>query len=278
MYRISKLSAGLAICSALSFAAPAYASELVIEDSFGDIGDVNTATGAVTNLHFVTGTNGQVLTDVAYTSNGNLYGTTLSNLYSLSPTLSNGTATLIGGAYSGSPLMNALTGNGTSLLGAGFGSTSIYTINPTTGVASVNSTYNSGGHASAGDLAFVGTTLYESALCGGIDCLVNANTGTVVGNFLLGGIFFTSDVFGLAYDGTTMWATDGTDIYSVNLANGTLTFDKDFGFQGLADSSGATTALSSTPIPGALPLFGGGIAVLGLIGRRRKRKSGAALI
>jgi hypothetical protein len=36
-------------------------------------------------------------------------------------------------------------------------------------------------------------------------------------------------------------------------------------------------ALSATPLPAALPLFAGGLGVIGLFGRRRKRESAAAL-
>jgi hypothetical protein len=37
----------------------------------------------------------------------------------------------------------------------------------------------------------------------------------------------------------------------------------------------ATSVSSATPIPAALPLFAGGLGVLGLLGWRRKRKNGA---
>ena len=34
---------------------------------------------------------------------------------------------------------------------------------------------------------------------------------------------------------------------------------------------------SATPIPGAIPLFAGGLGLMGLFSRRRKRKHGAAI-
>ena len=42
------------------------------------------------------------------------------------------------------------------------------------------------------------------------------------------------------------------------------------------NSTGGSTSLSSTPIPAALPLFAGGLGLLGLFGRRRKRQRAEA--
>ena len=111
----------------------------------------------------------------------------------------------------------------------------------------------------------------ERAVCGSFDCLINASTGTVIGDFSLNGSHFTG-LFGLAYDGTTMWATGGTSIYSVNLINGNVAFDVSFAGYGLSDANGTTIAVSTTPIPGALPLFAGGLSFVGYLTRRRKRR------
>ncbi len=51
-----------------------------------------------------------------------------------------------------------------------------------------------------------------------------------------------------------------------------------FGPTGLTDLGGLwTTSLTSTPLPAALPLFAGGLGVMGLLGWRRKRKNAAAV-
>ena len=40
--------------------------------------------------------------------------------------------------------------------------------------------------------------------------------------------------------------------------------------------SGVLNTVDTTPLPAALPLFATGLGALGLLGRRRKRKSAAA--
>jgi hypothetical protein len=47
------------------------------------------------------------------------------------------------------------------------------------------------------------------------------------------------------------------------------------GFCGERDITGGSLDVSATPLPAALPLFAGGLGVIGFIGRRRKRKVAA---
>ena len=84
---------------------------------------------------------------------------------------------------------------------------------------------------------------------------------------------------------------DSPFLTTVNLANyiapGTSS-DK-FHFGGVAASAfgfllvnadgvlGQTNGVSATPLPAALPLFAGGLGLVGLLARRRKRKNAAAL-
>jgi hypothetical protein len=80
--------------------------------------------------------------------------------------------------------------------------------------------------------------------------------------------------------GLIAWCGVGTgcDItFNVNLyyPNGTSTFD---GVSPSGDPEIATIqSVSQTPLPAALPLFGAGLGLMGLFGRRRKRNNTAAI-
>jgi hypothetical protein len=71
--------------------------------------------------------------------------------------------------------------------------------------------------------------------------------------------------------------TDANDI-SLNLTGTVFTFAEDgvndpqFYVSGLAYDTVGTGTQSSTPLPAALPLFAGGLGVMGLLARRRKQK------
>lgn len=263
------LLAGVAV-AALSLGT-ARASLLWIDDSVGNIGQVNTVTGAVVagSVH----NTGQTLTDIGFGTNGTLYGTTFTNLFSINT--STGAATGIGG-NNGNGGMNALVGSGTAgvLLGASNNTNNIFNVSQTTGAITLNKV---GIAPSAGDLAFHGSTLYESATgAGGFDELVNVTTNTDVGFFHVGtpaGIELTS-VFGLADDGTTMFGVNGTEVYSVNLTNAVLTPLFDYAGHGLGAANGTAFigegSTASAPEPASLALLGVGVLGLGFVSSRRK--------
>jgi hypothetical protein len=48
-------------------------------------------------------------------------------------------------------------------------------------------------------------------------------------------------------------------------------------FTELSYEFSATFTVAATPLPAALPLFAGGLGVIGLLGWRRKRKNAAAI-
>jgi hypothetical protein len=212
------------------------------------------------------------LTDIGFNSTGTLYGTTFTGLYSINT--STGAATSLG-SYGTESGMNALVGSGgTTLLGAANDSGTIYSINP----ASPGSpaTYKTSPATSAGDLAFSGTTLYESAVAGnGNDELIDVTTGAVVGLFHVGTAAGAelSGVFGLADDGTTMYGVDGNTVYSVNLTTGVLT--DLFNYAGGLGAANGTAfvgegSTASTPEPGSIALLGS--VLIGVVGIARRRR------
>ena len=264
---------------------------LWISDANGYIGQVDiTAKTVVAGSVHNTGL-GKPLTDIAFVGDS-LFGTTFSGLYSLNPTT--GAATAIGSPYTvglGSMHegeMNALVGQGSSLLAASYATSSIYSLNPSNASAT---TFASSllGFGSAGDLAFHGNMLYESGVdSSGNSHLLNVTTGGDIGYFHTTTTTMFNMLYGLADDGNVMYAVNGKTIYSVNLANALLTplFTYSDGVcprgtyclaaaNGMAFMQVDLVPQLATPLPGALPLFATGLGVLGFIGWRRKRKAAA---
>src|SRR5262245_5509789 len=100
----------------------ANAANLWIDDTSGNIGLVNTATGTLVpgTLH----NTGQSLTDIGFIGT-QMYGTTFTSLFTINT--ATGASTLVGtygGAAGGG--MNALVGNGSSLLGASSAAATVF--------------------------------------------------------------------------------------------------------------------------------------------------------
>jgi hypothetical protein len=282
--RITGLMAGSALVAATLLGATGGARAdtiLWVDDQNGNIGQVDITHSDVVagSVKSVTGVSNGPLTDIGFTQNGTLYGTTFDNLYSINTSGANDVATQVGSAYTGSASgMNALVGDGNALLGASGSSSTIYNITAT-GTVTTAAGFSSP-VISAGDLAFSGSTLFESGVDtnnGNVDELVDASTGTKVADFTLSTNHSTTfqGVFGLADDGTTMYAVNNTSVYSVNTSNGVLTFLFDYSGHGLGDANG-TAFLSeasnpTAPEPSTIAIFGAAIAGLGVLrGRRRK--------
>jgi PEP-CTERM motif len=242
---------------------------LWIDDTSGNIGlvDITTQTVVAGTVH----NTGQILTDIGFVGT-QMYGTTFTGLFRIDDTT--GASTAIGsyGGVGGGG-MNALVGNGASLLGASNASLTDFSINPTTGAATA------GGPIplpSAGDLAFDHGVLFLSATnTSGGDSLVNVSGNSVVGAFSPS----ESAVFGLANDGTTTYAVDGTEIFSVNVATAALTPLFNYAGAGLGAANGtafiAEGPSGAIPEPSTWAMMALGFGLLGLVGYRKTRSGNA---
>ena len=249
----------------------AHAASIWISTESGQIGLVDTATGTIVGGKLFN--TGQELTDIAFVGK-QMYGTTFTGLLSINDT--SGASTSVGSYTSGGSGMNALVGNGSSLLSASFNTHDVYTVSPSTAATSL---FMAGKFASAGDLAAAGGTWYESVVdpTTGSNALYNVSTGALIGDFSAGGSSLSA-VFGLADDGKTMYAVDGTSIYSVNLSNAQLTLLSNYSGTGLRAASGTAFISESGPTvpePSTWALMGLGFGGVGLLGFRRRHGSAA---
>jgi len=205
--------------------------DMWISDRSGEIGLFNTATGALVagTLHHT----GESLTDIAFIGD-DMYGTTFKGLYAIDD--NTGSSTLIGD-YTFTDKMNALVGDGSDLLAASYTSDETYRIDPATRKVY---DYADVGYASAGDLAFAGSSVYESVVKdGAVDGLYDVTAHKLIGTFETNSGTAVHDVFGLADGGSGMYAVAGTDIYSVNLSNAHLTLLSSDAASGIGKASGA---------------------------------------
>ncbi len=267
-----------AITVAFASVIPADASILWISDDNQNIGQVDTvAHNVVANSVHNTHTS---LTDIAFGSTGIMFGTTFTALVSINPTTGGVTGQ---GNYSGESGMNALLGTSTGLLGASFTNNNVYNINPTNAALSL---FTTAPNTSSGDLAIHSGVLYGLGNSGGANTL-NTLSGTHTAATLhvgsAGGPTL-NNVFGLADDGTTLFAVAGTEVYSVNPTTAVMTALFDWSTaengQNLGSDTGAAFVIEGTiapppppngaPEPTTLALLGVGLLGLGFVqGRRR---------
>jgi hypothetical protein len=236
-----------------------------VDDSGGNLGKVDVATGAVS----VIGHMAVTMTDIAFNPAGQLFGISFTGFYSINPTTA--AVTFIGNhsVPGGNALVFAPDG---TLYAAGFSSTSLFTINPATGAGTSLGSISA---ASGGDLAFNGGELFLATTANQllhID-LANLAASAVVGPFGVSG------VFGLATgDNGVLYAVAGTNVYSVDTTTGAATNPVDFGGHGLFSANGQSffteagaPAPTPVPEPATLLLLGSSLTGIGLATWRRRR-------
>ena len=255
----SALAASLIILGSI----PVFADndELYIVDTSGEIGAVNLSTDTLSLL----GNSGKALTDIAFTANGNLYGTSFTGLYSVNTT--NAAATLIKSYGSvGNSGMDALVGSGSTLYAASYNTVNLYAIDSSTDAITTLKGATTGG--AAGDLAFgPGGVLYDTLYNGSLDKLTLS--GTTFTSKSVGSLG-SGKVYGLATEGGTTYAVEGTSIYIVDLDTAALTFVYNYGGHGLGAVSGAAIGPLAVPEPRNIWLLLGGLTCVALYRRRAR--------
>lgn len=219
---------------------------IAVVDSIGNLGTVNPSTETST----VTGYTGVVLTDVARTSSSAMWGIDFNNLYSINPVTA--ARTLIGSLGVGG--MNALVANGTGLLAASISTTSLYTVNTSTGAATPLS--GSLGFPSMGDLAFHGGNLYAAVKNGSFSDLVRVNlSGGSFSATNLGHVTSDNELFALAEGADhNLYGLAGTRVLRIDTSNpaGSTVVVFNYGLNGLNTANGAaspvTAAFTNDPL------------------------------
>lgn len=192
------------------------------------------------------GNTGVQLFDIAFSPSGALFGVTSNSLFSVSSTT--GASTLIGSLNVS--FVNALGFDQAGVL-YGAGGNSLFTIDTSTGLAT---SIGTGSFSSAGDLDFVGNTLYLSSDSSPNDNLVSLNPANAAAT-TVGSLGF-DEVFGLVNDSsssTLFGLTSGGQVLSVNTATGAGTSQFSSGINRIFGAA-------INPVPGPLPVLGVGVA------------------
>ncbi len=252
--------AGFAMIASISRPAGA-GPVLYIDDANNRLGTVDVVTGAV-NVIGNLNAGGEVITDIAFSPTGDLYGISFASLFRIDATTA--AATRVGAL--GKNLENALVFGADGTLYASGGDGLLSRVNTSTGL---ETTIGRIGFGSAGDLAFNGGSLYMSSTS---DQLVRVNLTNGSGS-AVGPLGF-SGVFGLATgDNGVLYGVSGSTILTINPATGAGTTDLTYG-GGLGVAYGTafrSEAAAVVPEPSSIILGGiAGLIGLGYSSRRRR--------
>jgi len=184
-----------------------------VVDANANLGTVNVTGDRST----IIGNGGVVLTDVARTANGLLWGIDFNNFYSINP--ATGATTLIGSLGAGASGMNALVASGNGLYAASINTTSLYVVNTSTGAATALS--GSLGFPAMGDLAYHAGNLYAAVKNGTFSDLVRVDvSGSTFTATNLGHVTSDNALFALA-EGTdyNLYGVSGTKVLRIDTTN-----------------------------------------------------------
>lgn len=243
----------------LAVSAVAHADSFIFAaDSSGYLWHVNPATGAAARVGLMS----YVMTDIALSASGMLYGINFNTLFRIDPTT--GAVTIIGSLGVNTANGLAFGPGGVLYLSNYVGSTGgeLRTVNLLTGATTLVGPI---GYSSAGDLAFSSDgTLYmtdDDSLLVAVD--LHTGAGHAVGS-----VGFT-DVYGLAWLGNRLYGLNPYgQLFWINTATGAGSL--------IANTSPQVSAwgasASSVPEPASLLLFATGAAIAAALHRRRLRR------
>lgn len=271
MFQKNNIRSVVLVCMTLLWSGITFSAPIMyVHDDGARLGTVNVESGAVNLIGTLgPGTPGarNILTDIAFSPTGDLYG--VNNAAFFSVDAETALASLVGSSHF--LFLNALVfGPDGTLYAASSISTALYTIDAVTGVVTDLGDMN---YESGGDLAFHDGNLYLASNTSElvlVDLEDLSNTSAV-------GFFGVEDVFGLATgDDNVLYAVAGTTIYTVDVLTGAVMNPVSFADQGLTAAFGQAFYTESgavvVPLPATAWLMMTGVGFLGLRARWLARR------
>ncbi len=227
---------------------------ILINDANGSLVSYDTATKTSTVL----GKTGTTMFDIALNNGGDLFGVDGGSLFKISQ--STGASTMLGSL--GSFVNGLVFGADGTLFGSG--DNNLYKINTTNGQASLVGSM--GALQSSGDLAFFKGQLYLASNLG-----LAVVDPTTAATRLIGG---TTDIFGLASTGDTLFGVKGTTIYNIDPTTGLGIGVASYSGSG---AYGAASVPVAVPEPATWAMMLLGLVLVGFVLRRRGHAPRAAI-
>jgi hypothetical protein len=238
-----------------SGAAPATAASVVfVSDARGQLATVDVGSGATT----IIGSTGVVLTDIAFSPGGDLFGIDFTNLYRVNA--STAEATLIGPHSIPGGNALAFDDRGT-LLAAAAGTMQLFSIDTGTGLSTV---LGGTGFAAAGDLAFRSGDLFLSSRS---NQLVRIDVATSFRGMAVGPLGIASVLALATADMDQLYGISGTNIFLIDPVTGQAMLASSFAGMQLDRAFGATFR-AAVPEPSSALLI-----LLGLVALRARRRA-----